>query len=80
MQVGVNLGEDGDYMEKIISATKDLRISLVFNNAGFLTAGLNHAAGTEEAMEREKKGARKTSVVLEQCCNARLLTPFFFPE
>jgi len=36
--VGVNLGEY-DMMSKIEQATKDLKISLVFNNAGFLISG-----------------------------------------
>jgi len=37
--VGVDLGGE-DYLEKIIEATKDLDISLLFNNAGFITIGL----------------------------------------
>lgn len=41
-KVGVNLGDEGmmKYMSPIIEATKDIEIDLVFNNAGFLCAGL----------------------------------------
>jgi len=32
----------GDYMTPIIEATKDIDVQLVFNNAGFITAGMFH--------------------------------------
>jgi len=37
--VGVNLGTDG-YMQSIAKATEDIEVSLLFNNAGFVTVGL----------------------------------------
>jgi len=37
--VGTDLGGD-DYLQKIIEATSDIDISLLFNNAGFITIGL----------------------------------------
>lgn len=37
--VGVDLGGD-DYMPKIVEATTDLDIALLFNNAGFITIGV----------------------------------------
>ena len=37
-KVGVNLG-GGDYVTPIQEATKDIDVTLVFNNAGFITAG-----------------------------------------
>ncbi|CBH16378.1 short-chain dehydrogenase, putative [Trypanosoma brucei gambiense DAL972] len=40
-KVGVNLGEEGmRYMQPIVEATKDLHISLLFNNAGYINTGL----------------------------------------
>jgi len=39
--VGVNLGGD-DYMAPIIEATKDITVSLVYNNAGFIINSLFH--------------------------------------
>lgn len=39
-QVGVNLGESGAYLPTIIKATSDIEISLLFNNAGFVSTGL----------------------------------------
>ena len=39
-KVGVNLGQDGKYMDAIIQATKDIEINLVFNNAGYICPGL----------------------------------------
>ena len=38
-QVGVNLGAPGAYLDKIAAATKDLPVTLVFNNAGFMVTG-----------------------------------------
>lgn len=40
-KVGCDLSQ-GDYMTPIIEGTKDLKVQLVFNNAGFITAGLFH--------------------------------------
>jgi len=38
VKVGVDLSKDG-YMDTILSATKDLDISMLFNNAGYVTIG-----------------------------------------
>lgn len=39
-KIPVNLGSDPDaYMAKIISATEDVRVSILINNAGFLLMG-----------------------------------------
>jgi len=40
-KIGVNLAQ-GDYMTPIIEGTKDIEIQLLFNNAGFITAGMFH--------------------------------------
>ena len=37
--VPVNMGTPEGYFDAIVSATKDLPISLVFNNAGYITTG-----------------------------------------
>jgi len=37
--VGVTFGPGVKYMEKIIEATKDLNIPIIFNNAGFIVTG-----------------------------------------
>ena len=43
-KVGVNLGgPEAGYMPAIISATKDIHVQLVFNNAGFITTGEHKA-------------------------------------
>ena len=40
-KVGVNLasGDPKTYMDPLIEATKDIEVTLVFNNAGFITTG-----------------------------------------
>ena len=38
MQVGVNLGAPG-YLEKVVEATADLDVQLIFNNAGYMLTG-----------------------------------------
>lgn len=38
-KVGVNLGAYDSYMGPIVDATHDIRVSLVFNNAGFICPG-----------------------------------------
>ena len=40
-KVGVNLasGDPETYMDPLIEATKDIEVTLVFNNAGFITTG-----------------------------------------
>ena len=38
-QVGVNLGTPGAYLKTIEDATKDLDVTIVFNNAGFMVTG-----------------------------------------
>jgi short-subunit dehydrogenase len=38
-KVGVNLGQEGKYMDPIVEATKDLDVALVFNNAGYICTG-----------------------------------------
>ena len=42
-KIGVDLSKAGAYMQPIIDGTKDLPVNLVFNNAGFITAGFFHA-------------------------------------
>jgi short-subunit dehydrogenase len=37
--VGVNFAPGMDYMEKIVDATKDIEIPIIFNNAGFIVTG-----------------------------------------
>jgi short-subunit dehydrogenase len=39
-KVGVNLGQDGKYMDSIVEATRDIEVNLVFNNAGYICPGL----------------------------------------
>jgi short-subunit dehydrogenase len=39
-KVGVNLGQDGRYMDAIVEATRDIDVNLVFNNAGYICPGL----------------------------------------
>ncbi len=47
-RVGVNLAlADGKYMEPIAHATKDIHVSLLFNNAGYIVTGFFHATGIE---------------------------------
>jgi len=43
-KVGVDLGtaQSDDYMKPIIEATKDLKVNLIFNNAGFICLGFFH--------------------------------------
>jgi short-subunit dehydrogenase len=41
IKVGCDLSK-GDYMTPIIDATKDIDVQIVFNNAGFITAGMFH--------------------------------------
>jgi len=49
--VGVNLGlGDGSYLKPIADKTKDIHISLVFNNAGFIVTGFFHATALEKHM------------------------------
>eukprot|EP00842_Homolaphlyctis_polyrhiza_P001971 jgi/Hompol1/2775/HPOL_006157-RA len=47
--VGVNLAGK-DYMAKIIEATKDVDIAMVFNNAGYIKPGLFSEASIESIM------------------------------
>lgn len=44
-RVGCNLGKQGGYMQAIKDATKDLEITLIFNNAGYVSTG--HFADSE---------------------------------
>ena len=37
--VGVDLSPGQDYMQKLINATKDIEIGVVFNNAGYIATG-----------------------------------------
>ncbi|KEG12099.1 putative short-chain dehydrogenase [Trypanosoma grayi] len=47
-KVGVNLGEESmRYMSPIIDVTKDLDVSLLFNNAGYISTGLFAETGIE---------------------------------
>ena len=41
LQVPVNLGKEG-YLEDLAKATDDIRVQLVFNNAGYLLTGFFH--------------------------------------
>ena len=41
IKVGCDLSK-GDYMTPIVEATKDIDVQIVFNNAGFITAGMFH--------------------------------------
>jgi hypothetical protein len=39
-KVGVNLGKrESGYMQAIVDATKDIDVSLLFNNAGYIVTG-----------------------------------------
>jgi short-subunit dehydrogenase len=47
--IGVNLSAaDGAYMRKIESGTRDVHVSLLFNNAGYMLTGFFHHAPTEK--------------------------------
>ena len=39
VQVPVDLGTSGKYLEPIDDATKDIDVQLVFNNAGYILSG-----------------------------------------
>ncbi|KCV69025.1 hypothetical protein H696_04445 [Fonticula alba] len=47
--VGVNLGQPG-FLPEVIEATKDIDISLLFNNAGYVTPGLFFDVSLERQM------------------------------
>jgi len=40
-----------DFMGKVIEATKDIKVNLVFNNAGFITTGFFHDVPLERFLD-----------------------------
>jgi hypothetical protein len=57
-KAGVNLGRhDGeyDYMPEIIRVTDDIKVSIVFNNAGYLVLKVLYTRVPERERERERE-------------------------